>query len=394
MTTRASSYDEIQPLIKLCKAGKLFEVQDWIKSGKPINLPLPPPKGTSRKTPLQVAIDRGFHSLVQVLLEAGADVDYPSHSPVAHALIERRLDLVKLLAHHGANIHDVGMLPAFETWDPEIMEWFIEQGVDCETDYPLAHALCERIKTALGVLKRHKDRFPSFQAQLNYALYHHCREGNLKWVSLLLWAGGDPYVKIPFDPFGVPDPEDEGECGLEAAASGGHWEIFNLKNLRLDPNSPQAKDILDRTCWGGSFKIMQVLLDRGFKPNNQPNGGSSYIQRCLVHMSFVWDIFNRSRKNISTTEGSQKLHMIELLATRGAKWIPEDDYQVSSVRRSLLKMSSDYTVDFLKIMAKYSACSRLHAEQLLKTPSMKVLMTNEQERIKRLLKKLPESSAT
>jgi hypothetical protein len=129
MSNRARLYDEIQPLIKLCKAGRLFEVQDWIKSGDPINLALPPEKGRHRKTPLEVAIESGFHSLVQVLLEAGADVDYPTHSPVAHALMKRRLDLVKLLAKHGADIREVGMLPAFETWDPEIMEWFIEQGV-------------------------------------------------------------------------------------------------------------------------------------------------------------------------------------------------------------------------------------------------------------------------
>jgi hypothetical protein len=88
MSNRARSYDEIQPLIKLCKAGRLFEVQDWIKSGDPINLALPPEKGRHRKTPLEVAIESGFHSLVQVLLEAGADVDYPTHSPVAHALTD------------------------------------------------------------------------------------------------------------------------------------------------------------------------------------------------------------------------------------------------------------------------------------------------------------------
>ncbi len=31
--TQAKSSDEIKPLIELCKAGKLFEVQEWIKSG-------------------------------------------------------------------------------------------------------------------------------------------------------------------------------------------------------------------------------------------------------------------------------------------------------------------------------------------------------------------------
>jgi len=39
---RANDYDEIKPLIDLCKAGRLFDVQDWITDGKPINPPPPP----------------------------------------------------------------------------------------------------------------------------------------------------------------------------------------------------------------------------------------------------------------------------------------------------------------------------------------------------------------
>jgi hypothetical protein len=63
------------------------------------------------------------------------------------------------------------MASVFETWQPDIMKWFIEQGADVETDNPLAFALCNRIRTALGVFKSYKDRFPSFQEQANMALY-------------------------------------------------------------------------------------------------------------------------------------------------------------------------------------------------------------------------------
>jgi hypothetical protein len=36
----SASLEEISPLADLCRAGKLFEVQDWIANGKPVN---PPP---------------------------------------------------------------------------------------------------------------------------------------------------------------------------------------------------------------------------------------------------------------------------------------------------------------------------------------------------------------
>jgi len=35
----AETYEEISPLIDLCKEGKVFEVQAWIAAGKPLELP-------------------------------------------------------------------------------------------------------------------------------------------------------------------------------------------------------------------------------------------------------------------------------------------------------------------------------------------------------------------
>jgi hypothetical protein len=100
----ASTYDEIKPLNELCKAGKLFEVQKWIAAGKPVNLS-PPKKGSRAKNPLEISIERGFHSLVQVLLEGGASIDDPRYSPLSPAISEKRLDLVKLPIRHGADIN-------------------------------------------------------------------------------------------------------------------------------------------------------------------------------------------------------------------------------------------------------------------------------------------------
>lgn len=96
------------------------------------------------------------------------------------------LDIIKLLVKHGADIHSIDMAWVFGSWDPKIIEYFIEQGADVETGSPLASALCWRIRTGLGVYKRHKNHFPSFQKQINIALRHHCKEGNLKWVSPML----------------------------------------------------------------------------------------------------------------------------------------------------------------------------------------------------------------
>ena len=166
---QAQSFEEIKPLVDLCKVGKLFEVQDWIKAGKPINPPHPE-RGNSPRSPLEVAIEKGFHSLIQVLLEGGAAYGRNgSCSAMSRALRVRRLDIVKLLVEHGYDPASVDMREVFETWDAEMMEYFIDRGANVEARNPLAYALCLRIQTALRVLKRDRERFPSFQRQADIA---------------------------------------------------------------------------------------------------------------------------------------------------------------------------------------------------------------------------------
>ncbi|OPY03982.1 MAG: hypothetical protein A4E61_00923 [Syntrophorhabdus sp. PtaB.Bin184] len=36
---RATTYEELLPLIQIIRTGRLFEVQAWIASGKPVSLP-------------------------------------------------------------------------------------------------------------------------------------------------------------------------------------------------------------------------------------------------------------------------------------------------------------------------------------------------------------------
>ena len=385
---RAKEYDDIKPLIDFCKTGRLFDVQAWIADGKSINPPPPPEKGARKKCPLQVSIDNGFHSLVQILLEEGAIINDGSYNALAHALSNRRLDLIKLLVENGADIRSVGMIWVFDSWNPAIMEYFIDQGADVETGYPLAEALCCKIRTALGVFKRHKNRFPSFHDQVNMALRHHCKEGNLKWVSLLLWAGADPFAKGPDSPDEDPDP-DEGMCALEYAALYKHFEIFKLKKIRISPDHPIANDLLQNACRADKADFLLELLDQGFNPADQEDHGSSLIQTCIQSLpwSFDYDWFTRDRssKDIDTSHSRETLKMIHILAKHGAKWNPADRYEINDARRSLLKMSVDYTVEFVWIMSKYDGCSRETIEQLLRTPTIRRHIAKHQPRIEELL---------
>jgi hypothetical protein len=277
------------------------------------------------------------------------------------------------------------MYTLFHTWQPEIMAYFIDHGADVETDNPLAQAFCSRIQTALRIFKQYKDRFPSFQEQVNIALRHHCKEGNLKWVSLMLWAGADPFAKGPEQPEDEPDPEYDRNA-LELAAFYGHFEVFALRQIKLDPKQERAHNLIRMACYGKKAELLKHLLEMGYPVNDQANGGSAHIELLLRTMD--WSV-PHGTKNVDTAETREKMKLLYLLVRHGARWIPEDPKDMNGIRRSMLRLDRDYTVELVWLMAKYGACDRAVIEHLLKTPTMRAHVVLDWPRIRELVARLP-----
>ena len=94
MNRTARSIEELFPIIAYAKAGDLKSVKEWINAGSPLNLPQG--KKTRRQSPLQIAIEKGFLTLVEVLLEGGADP--AADEALAQAVLLGRTDIVRVLA--------------------------------------------------------------------------------------------------------------------------------------------------------------------------------------------------------------------------------------------------------------------------------------------------------
>ena len=388
---RAPDYASIEPLIELCHAGQLFEIHRWIAEGNPVNPPPPPKRKPRRRSPLEVAIDRGFHTLVQVLLEGGA-LQEPAddNCPMNRALRAKRLDIVQLLVEHGFDPTTVDMNEVFSSWEPRIMEFFIDRGADVRSGLPLAAALCQRIRTAVGVYKRLRQQHPDLAEQGNIALRRHCREGNLKWVSLLLWAGADPYVPGNDEPEELED-EREGLSALGFAALYEHYEIFDRKSIRASLPGPGRPDYLRYLVTQKGVNVLKRLLENGLAPNDQANGGCSTIQHCLERVcwwgsSYMdWSSRKDRPRNKDAVQSREILKALHLLARHGGKWIPTDKSEIESARRSLMQMTPDYTAEFIWIMSKYRSCERTVIEDLLRTSSIKAVILPVRSRVDELL---------
>jgi hypothetical protein len=55
--------EEADQLLRLCHEGRLFELQAWVAAGKALSVPT-----HYRQTPMRVALNTGFHSLIEFLL--------------------------------------------------------------------------------------------------------------------------------------------------------------------------------------------------------------------------------------------------------------------------------------------------------------------------------------
>jgi ankyrin repeat protein len=358
---------ELKELTALCRAGKLFAVQEWLDRGQPYLTAT----GARGRSPFDVALDTGFHSLVEVFLRAGLPQDVKD-SALGSAIFARRLELAQLLVEYGADPHSVPIEDIFDSRSPELIRWMISLGFDLETRWPVARALENRQRECLGIFMDLRDRVPSARRQAAMALRVHARDGNLKWVSLLLWAGADPRLRVPTrndcDP-GTETEEDEGTA-VEDAVIYGQAEV--LKKFKVDPTRDDVGALLCQ-CWLAPHpQIARMLLDLGADVNARVEDRIP-IEAAIGALSFGLDsIFRYS--SYCESRKTNALACIEVLAQAGARWNPADPRTISSFRRALGRADRSEAIRVLKRLVEAKALEGGIFRELMRTPKMRALL--------------------
>jgi hypothetical protein len=343
--------EDLKELISLCRAGKLFAVQEWIDSGKRYKLP----EGNFITSPFDASIEVGFHSLVEIFLRAGIDQE-DKDSALTRAVCDSRLDLVELLVSFGADIGQVCRESVICNRNPLILRWFVSHGMDLEDGNMILYAFRAKNWGFLGAFLDIRDRVPSARKQAAMALRLHARAGNLKWVSLLLWAGADPRMIVP-DPESSPAEEFSGTALGDAICYG---KVDVVKKFKIDPRKDNPTQLLSEFIAGPNIEILQMLLDAGADPIGASSNRSP-MQNLI--RSLGWEIastfFHRDQEPI--------LQCIELLASKGSRWMPTEKHEISSLRRALGKAEAYKAVSALNRLMKCEAIDREVFSELLRT---------------------------
>ena len=361
---RFANKEEMAPFLELCWAGKLFEVQEMIRQGSPVNPPLFIPKKPRINGPLECAMHLGFYSLVQVLLEAGANVIEPStNDPIAfraiyHAVEDRRMDLIELLVKYGADVRDVQWETILHTWRSDIIHYCIEHGADLEDDdNPIAYALQRKIRPALGIYKTYEHQIPDLKRQINIALRYHTRDQNQKWASLLLWAGADPYDVGPED---YNEWINYGYSALEIALRD-NWAWMLKQVKKLTPTKENACPLLTTTCRSKNKENVTRLLDAGFLKAMSQSDISELVGELMLSGAFA------------EHESASILVVLDLILKTGAKWDPDPE-QMKQTRRRMINGRSAGFKAVVMLLKKHNAATKEVQRELIRTGAAQRLL--------------------
>ena len=350
---------ELKELIGLIREGRLFEVQRWIAGEKPLR---PPKHGHFIIWPMLAAMRTGFHSIIEVLLDALKDAEDLDHL-LYEAVSMARLDLIELTHRFGADPKSIDYETIASTHNPLILRWFEDRGVDLETDLPLAAAFRWRKRVSLGTYMRFRKKMPQLQLQADIALRHHAGEGDLKWVCLLLWAGANPRAEVP-DVDGN-DSNGNKRSALAEAIRRGHFEI--VKKFKVDRTKDDLNGLLYETWLTSNRQIVELLLGLGADPKAE--GEDSVIRTYMLSLGWALESDSPFRRDFR-----QLTDILCLFAAKGARWQPRDGHEYRSFRKGIYKAEKYDALEVLRRFVESGFISQEVFRQLASVPRLRELL--------------------
>lgn len=363
----AESLDEVEDLHRLCGEGRIYDIETWIKAGRPVQLaPEARPRGRRISTALQIALEAGQQSLLLLLLCNGYRLDLEPVCPLTRALAARRWDYVDLFWRWGADPRRVSADTIFDTYNSALFDRFHTAGVDFLAHHALADALGNHTsnKPLFGWTRRHRESDPRIQVELNMALRHHADQGNLKGVHLCLWAGADAHAPTRDLPSGyrrraAGDGEDydeeEGWTAVQEAVAGGHVELLPV--LKPDPTRDDFEDLYR---WARDSRTVEALA--AIAP---PGNVGPVIQN---HLLFL----DSRMPGLAHYRGATRA--LEALFRVGGRWVETTVDEIKAIRHGLKKAYDSEFVEVLKLLAQDDYCSPEILRELGRSASLRERM--------------------
>lgn len=364
----AKDHESIEELVVYCSLGMLYEVEQWIAKGRPIQCePLSDRKLRKRFTPMEIVSRKGFYSLAELLLINGYDPNGDYRESLSSAVETRNHSMVELLLRYGADPRAVDFTEVLETYDRALMDSFMAAGIDPCANNAVARALWHKARPLLGFVKQYRAQFPGLQRQIDIGLNNFVDREDEKGVSLMLWLRADPYAMVPAS--AESDNDKYLECPVEKAMRRENDSIL-LKLLKTPIPTDRVQSLFRSASYWPHPAVVRRLLSVGADPNGRNEEGAHVLDGYVRSLGCSWNDSWRA------TRDKRGLEALRLLAEAGAKWDIDND-GIAQIRRSLLAGTSSTVKAMLDIFRTANVLSSEQLHELTRTAKMKRLLAGD-----------------
>jgi hypothetical protein len=344
----------------LCKQGRLFEAQLLLEENGTARF-----RKTRKWTPLFFAVDRGFHSLVEVLLRYD-HAQWDLEKAYSAAIRRGRRDLAALILRTPSWDGVIDSVEALSTGDIELVRYLIGAGNDLTRSPAVTMAALRNPAGTIKALRGVGISFDSVADQLRAAMVTHAARDHVMAVVQFLRIGFDP--RVPGVYYDEKDKPREECTALEAAALSNKPAL--LRMLRPDPLTDDAEMLIRCASAADGREKMELLLDAGFQLNCQENGGSPALHRALAR-GFILRCFGKGSVRLFKVLEEYE-DQIRWLLELGAVWRGKDKDQYVCVRDAFVAVGGEGASRVIGMLREVDAISSSDLAELFRTPRMKV----------------------
>lgn len=368
---------EADHVLRLCREGRLFELERWIADGHSIAMP-----SDYKQSPLRIAIQAGFHSLVELLLRHEAS-QATKDEVLATAIRWDQTPIVELALQHGASAKAVPLLDALLQPKADMAILLIDHGADPITDHPFPRAFQTSshppLRAFLDCRQKRPELAEQLQTHLDMALRQACSDGRGRLTGLLAWAGANSRARglATEDALNPTHSEHVSESELETTAvetACVTGSLPMLRSFRVSADRDDLSALLRTASYSPKPDITRWLLRQGANPNDKDNGGSTALDHMLQSVDrpdsySFWD----SRRKLGPDQTTRAFATFRALTENGALWRPDPD-NIKRVRRSLRQLTADGAMQYLLALKDRAICEPSTFTELIRTPAMQTIV--------------------
>lgn len=305
--------------LEFCKEGKENQILSGLEDG------LDPNFEHKNKTPLNNSIIANNLRLVKILIDAGADVNFPlsnKESAILTSAWSGNVEILKILISNGANPYDMDsanssvVCRASEYANKEFLKTLILAGgksfdfCGCEEGWsPLMHAAYKGKTDIVEMLLSNDVNVNATNLKGQTALMLASAYGKTKIVELLLQSGADLNIGVNEQHHNY--GQGHTACPLNMAASKGYLEVVQLLLMHDAPidvsGEKDGKTALHLSAKEMHYEVVKKLVAAGADIHLKDNYGSTIFS--LAKENGVLDQLEREIRKTQSDISNKQLEL-------------------------------------------------------------------------------------